>query len=368
MRVLFEVAKMNSASGSPRYLYNAFRNRGWNVINIDPEVSVFVKMWLRLRTIRLSKYQWFLEYQKLYETSSHAWKRMTTKNTQLIDRLSDKYPRHEILQIGGLCFPHMEYRQISYNLLLTYTMNLGFKDKTSIWVTHEADKSHYFDLEGELYNYAKNIFTTSVLVKNNLINEYNVDQSKIKIVGWGGNEYFLKNSENRTTKITYKILFIGYTFDLKGGNELVQAFLIAKKKIPKLQLIIIGPRSIPYNHEGIINVGTVTNNEELIKYYKCADIFVFPSKCDSFAKVLIEAMYMSLPCIAANINAIPEIIEDNVTGFIVELDNVNELADKIVYFYENENLIEKMGKIGRERALSKFTWTNLVEKISKEIA
>lgn len=368
MGVLFEIAKINAASGSPKYLRNAFESNGWNVINIDPEVSILVKVFLRLRTIRPSKYQWYLAYQKLYETSPSAWKRMSRKNTELIDRYSKQYPDHKILQIGGLWFPHEDYKKLNYNLILTYTMDLGFKDKTSVWVTHERDKSHYFELERELYNSANKIFTTSFLVKNNLVDKYDVSHDKIKVVGWGGNEYFLRNAGARQTDLSYKMLFVGYTFNLKGGNELVEAFLIAKKRIANLQLVIIGPRTIPYSHEGIINVGTVTSDEKLMEYYRSADIFVLPTKCDSFPKVLIEAMYMSLPCIGTNINAIPEIIEDKVTGFVVELDNAKDIADKIIYFYENKNVIEIMGKKGRERALANFTWKSVVEKIGREIS
>tara|TARA_B100000315_G_C14388166_1_gene500627 strand:- start:258 stop:815 length:558 start_codon:yes stop_codon:yes gene_type:complete len=97
--------------------------------------------------------------------------------------------------------------------------------------------------------------------------------------------------------------------------------------------------------------------EELSK----ADVFVLPSIADSFGNVYVEAMASGLPVIAARAGGVVEIVENNVNGFLIEPDDLDELVDKV-------NLLKDGGERKRMSAESlrlfaeKFTWSKVFEK------
>ena len=87
-----------------------------------------------------------------------------------------------------------------------------------------------------------------------------------------------------------------------------------------------------------------------------ADLFLLPSRCDSFGFVFLEAMSQGAVCIGSRLNAMPEIIEDGVTGFIVEPGDDGELARQIVNFYRTPGLRASFGRSAIERVHDRFTW------------
>ena len=101
--------------------------------------------------------------------------------------------------------------------------------------------------------------------------------------------------------------------------------------------------------------------EELKKYYICADLFVFPTRSDVWGLVINEAMAVGLPVITTNkCIAGLELIENGINGYIVETDNVQELANKINYCLDNESLLERM----KENNLNKIK-NYTIEKMAK---
>jgi len=103
-----------------------------------------------------------------------------------------------------------------------------------------------------------------------------------------------------------------------------------------------------------------------------ADVFVFPTLNDAFPLVLLEAMQSELPIISTYEGAIPEIVEDGKTGFLVNPSNIEALAEKIETLITNESLRMSMGKLARERFLKKYTFSefernmnNVFQKIIK---
>jgi glycosyltransferase involved in cell wall biosynthesis len=96
---------------------------------------------------------------------------------------------------------------------------------------------------------------------------------------------------------------------------------------------------------------------------------VFPSIYEAFGIVLLEAMACGKPVVASNVGGIPFVVEEGKTGLLFESGNVEDLADKIVTILKDEELREKMGEAGRERA-KEFTWDKIAERtveVYKEI-
>ncbi len=96
--------------------------------------------------------------------------------------------------------------------------------------------------------------------------------------------------------------------------------------------------------------------EGLPEAYREADVFVLPSLAESFGLVFAESMACGLPIVASNAMGIPETVENNVNGLLVEPENSGELADALQRMAEDTGMREKMGKENRKKAVEKLTW------------
>jgi len=88
------------------------------------------------------------------------------------------------------------------------------------------------------------------------------------------------------------------------------------------------------------------------------DIFIMPSvwECESFGVAVVEAASCSIPVIASKIGGLPEVVEDGKTGFLVTPRKAVEIADKILFLYQNLKIRKEMAKAAREFILKNYCW------------
>ena len=89
------------------------------------------------------------------------------------------------------------------------------------------------------------------------------------------------------------------------------------------------------------------------EYYQRSSVFVFPSLSEGFPKVVVEAMASGLPVIVTPPAA--EAVRDGEDGFVIPAGDVEALKDKIMYFYDNRDEIERMGRNARKQA-ERYSW------------
>lgn len=94
--------------------------------------------------------------------------------------------------------------------------------------------------------------------------------------------------------------------------------------------------------------------EEILSFFKVADVFTLPSLWEGLPIAILEAMALGLPTISTNLNAIPEAVIDEKTGILVETGNSEQLKEAIWRMYENERLRQELSKKGKEFVLDKF--------------
>ncbi len=88
--------------------------------------------------------------------------------------------------------------------------------------------------------------------------------------------------------------------------------------------------------------------------FLAADIFVHPTSNDCFPLVVLEAMCASLPVISTFEGGIPDMVENTLTGFLIPANNPEALAEKLAILIKNPELLERMGKAGREKYENEF--------------
>ena len=98
------------------------------------------------------------------------------------------------------------------------------------------------------------------------------------------------------------------------------------------------------------------NRDRLVRFYRNARFLVVPSIWfETFGLVVVEAMSQGLPVIASRIGALPEIVEDGVTGFLFDPGKIKELMSKMKLLWENEDLCREMGKAARRKAMQDYS-------------
>jgi glycosyltransferase involved in cell wall biosynthesis len=97
-------------------------------------------------------------------------------------------------------------------------------------------------------------------------------------------------------------------------------------------------------------------------------LFVAPSLYESFGIVYLEAMNYAKPVIGCRAGGIPEVVEEGVTGWLVEPDNSSELAEALVSALGAPKQLAERGMAGRERLLNRFTHIQMARETAKVYA
>jgi glycosyltransferase involved in cell wall biosynthesis len=99
----------------------------------------------------------------------------------------------------------------------------------------------------------------------------------------------------------------------------------------------------------VIFLGEVSR-QALAVEYAGADVFCLPTVQEGFGLVFAEAMVAGLPVVACRAAAVPEVVEDRRTGFLVNPRSPDELAMAMETLLTNPGLRAEMGEAGRRRA------------------
>jgi D-inositol-3-phosphate glycosyltransferase len=108
--------------------------------------------------------------------------------------------------------------------------------------------------------------------------------------------------------------------------------------------------------------------EFILDAYRSATILTHPSFVESFGMVLLEAMSAGLPVIAHNGTGIPCIVEDGVTGYVVDVRDVAQYTNLLLTLLEDPLLRQRMGEAGKRRAETYFSQARSAERLFKLFA
>lgn len=198
---------------------------------------------------------------------------------------------------------------------------------------------------------------------------------------FNGPKYVVNNGIKSESYPHYKknneipvILYLSNFMETKGILILLEAANLLKIQKFQFKLNLVGaPRGdimnkinyliSKYSLENyIISIGPKYENEKK-EAFQNADIFVFPTYHEAWGLVNLEAMQAALPVISTDEGAIPDIIDDGLTGFIVKKQDPIDLAQKIAVLLKDEKLRIEMGKKGKEKFLNKYTYEIIEKKI-----
>jgi len=219
------------------------------------------------------------------------------------------------------------------------------------------------------YDAADYIMVPAKHVYNSFIRQ-NISPSKILKVPYGvdfDKFYQLRQSINSK----FKVIFVGQVSLQKGVHYLIKAW--EKLNLPNdlAELLIVGPiqdcfhqvMKTKYLSDSVVFYGGLSQ-EKLKKLYLESSVFVLPSIHDGFGMVISEAMASGLPAICTVNTGGEELIENGKEGFILPIRDVDALAEKILWCYENREACFEMGLCAQKK-IKNYTWDDYGDKIMK---
>ena len=191
-------------------------------------------------------------------------------------------------------------------------------------------------------NKASACIAISESVKNHILsNKEILSKDKIEVVYYGYDIKFPNNNYQKTRHTQFTIGTIGRLVEQKDQKTLLKAFAEFLRINSNSKLIIVGEGNLKGSLIDLakrLNIldkilwSDKTNN--VADYLLKMDIFVLPSRYEGFGLVLLEAMQLSIPIVAANNSAIPEVLGLNYPG-LFETSDAEDLLKKIALFHHN---------------------------------
>jgi glycosyltransferase involved in cell wall biosynthesis len=109
-------------------------------------------------------------------------------------------------------------------------------------------------------------------------------------------------------------------------------------------------------------INEMVPKDRVIQLYSHAAAFICPSIYEPFGIINLEAMACKAPVIASRVGGIKEVVVDGETGFLVEPDNLEELAEKIRIILNSPELAAKFKETGRKRVEEHFSWETIANR------
>jgi glycosyltransferase involved in cell wall biosynthesis len=220
-------------------------------------------------------------------------------------------------------------------------------------------------LERRIYTNAATIFVRSTNIQKTLVEQYQQPHSKTVCVYAGNNietNYAIAEEKSYADQ---NILFVGIDWARKGGPELLKAFQLVLDKHPNAILTIAGSK--PDIQMPNCNILGKISPDNLNSYYKAATLFCLPTKVEPFGIAFLEAMQARLPIIGTNVGAIPDFLQNNWNGILVEPGDVQGIANGIIKLLDNPDLCRLYGERSYKLIEERYSWQAVSKKIQVQI-
>ena len=205
------------------------------------------------------------------------------------------------------------------------------------WISPKLCDAYIFQTNTVKNMFPKNVQKKSLVINNAVSNEY------VKEINNLGQNIKKEKVISNMSKLYEK---------QKGQEVLIKAFKKVYQKHKDYKLVIYGEGNDRKKLEDLIKYigleGKVLlpgKDEKALFKIAHTEIFVMSSRYEGMPNALLEAMAIGMPCISTNCIAGPaEIIENNKNGILVPVDDIDEMAKKIIFLIENKEIANKLGE------------------------
>ena len=171
---------------------------------------------------------------------------------------------------------------------------------------------------------------------------------------------------------TKLLLFFGFVREYKGLKHLINAMPQVSERFPDCRLLVVG--SFRDDKEEYVNLikslgvesfiylkDTYTPDDEVEKYFSASDLVVLPYEDATQSAIVQISFGFEKPVIVTEVGGLPDVVTDNVTGYVIEPFKPQLIAEKIIDFYGNNR--EKIFEEGIKKEAYRFDWEYMVKSI-----
>ncbi len=177
------------------------------------------------------------------------------------------------------------------------------------------------------------------------------------------------------------LLFVGAldkAHYFKGIEFLINSFSVLdysgdQDALYRIKLLIVGEGNLKEKYKGEVDeeglqdkilFADPVSDKDLPKYYNLADAIILPSidRSEAFGITLTEAMACAKPVVASDLPGVRSVVEDGMNGFVFEVKQEGDLANRVNQLFKDKGLREKMGQAGRAK-VEKYYNHDFVTKI-----
>jgi glycosyltransferase involved in cell wall biosynthesis len=154
----------------------------------------------------------------------------------------------------------------------------------------------------------------------------------------------------------------------KGQHHLIDAAALTVRQVPDARFVIVGDGELRHALEEHIrhkhlerHVFLAGFRDDALEMTKGFDLFAMSSTSEGMCTALVDAMAASKASVTTDAGAIPEVMVDGETGFLVPVRDHEAMAGRIVQLLKNPKLRARMGEAALQRARDRFTVDRMVE-------
>jgi glycogen synthase len=222
------------------------------------------------------------------------------------------------------------------------------------------------------------VIAVSQAMRDDIISHYNVDPARVVVIHNGIDLAAYRRVEDRKALDARGIrqpyvLFVGRVSRQKGITYLLEAaesfpegvtlvLCASSPDTPELQEEVVQKVSRMRN---VVWIDRMLPKSELVQLYSHASVFVCPSVYEPFGIINLEAMACETAVVATAVGGIPEVVEDGITGILVEPGNPVDLARAVTGILESPDVARRMGEAGRARVEERFSWQAIAKQTKR---
>jgi D-inositol-3-phosphate glycosyltransferase len=221
-----------------------------------------------------------------------------------------------------------------------------------------------------------------------LVELYGADPDRIEIIPLGVDHAFFSPGDRRMARRAIGLdraggpllLFVGRIQPLKGADVAVRAVAAVRTAgIEAARLVVVGGPSGPRGEAELAFLHELTRkldvvdavsflppqpHELLSTFYRAADCCLVPSRSESFGLVALEAAACGIPVVAAAVGGLTTLVEDGVTGYLVEPGDADAFAARVAKIVADPVLQAALGVAGATSA-ARYTWATAAARLRR---
>jgi len=234
---------------------------------------------------------------------------------------------------------------------------------------------------------ANKIIVLSNYEKNRIIDFFNDNNLKNKIVvipnGIELDRGFPNVQRNEVLvdiNLDNKIIIgcVGHVAPWKGVDIFIKIALVFANRREDIVFLHLGPVHECFKdyYEKMLNYSKSILNkylfflgykENILGYMNLFDIFFFPTRSEGFPRVVLEAMFSGKPVLTTPIAGNLDMIDNNITGILVDVDDENKIVSELERLVKNRELRNYLGKNARKKVIENYDIKSVAKRIDEEI-